>query len=443
MNQVDLILKKRSGDALTAEELGFLIDGYVEGRIPDYQVSAFLMAVYFQGMTPIETATLTRWMRDSGTTLDLSPIRAFKADKHSTGGVGDKVSLVLAPLVASAGVIVPMISGRALGHTGGTLDKLEAIPGFRTDLSLPEIRRQLEEIGVAMVGQTEDLCPADKKIYALRDATATVNSIPLITASILSKKLAEGIDALVLDVKAGEGAIFAEKEKAWELARMLLATAEQFGLKASAVISNMEQPLGWAVGNWLETSEAIATLQGNGPADLRALTLALGAQMLVHGELVESHAHGMDLLKEKLDTGAALDKFLQIVQAQGGDPKVVENPETYPAAKFDLEIKSPTDGYLSEIHARALGALSMQLGAGRAAVESGVDYTSGVVLRKKVREKVAAGEVLAMAFCNDRDRLGAMREPLQSVFSVTEQEPTTPPLIHSLLTAPDQEHAFR
>ncbi|HEX9652558.1 MAG TPA: thymidine phosphorylase, partial [bacterium] len=283
MNPIDIIIKKREGEALSAEELQFLISGYVQDAIPDYQIAAFLMAVYFRNMAPAETATLTRIMRDSGAILDLSDIPGFKIDKHSTGGVGDKVSIILAPLVAAAGLVVPMISGRALAHTGGTLDKLEAIPGFRTNLSIPEIRSLLQKIGVAMVGQTADLAPADKKIYALRDATGTVHAIPLITASILSKKMAEGIDALVLDVKAGSGAIFETKEKAQELARMLVATASQFSLKTVAVITSMEQPLGNAIGNWLETREAIATLGGNGPADLVEVTLTLGAQMLVLG----------------------------------------------------------------------------------------------------------------------------------------------------------------
>ncbi|MFQ5823935.1 MAG: thymidine phosphorylase, partial [bacterium] len=318
MNPIEIITKKRDGGELSSDELKFLIQGYVEGLIPDYQISAFLMAVYFQGMTFEETVTLTEIMRDSGTVLDLTSILGIKVDKHSTGGVGDKVSLILAPLVASAGLVVPMISGRALVHTGGTLDKLEAIPGFRTNLNLTELKKQLEKIGVALIGQSENLCPADQKIYALRDATATVQSIPLITASILSKKLAEGIDALVLDVKAGNGAIFIEKEKAWELARMLVKTANRFNLKSTALITSMEQPLGQAVGNWLETKEAIETLKGQGPADLIDLTLTLGAQMLVLGNCAHNIAQGKSLLLEKLNSGQAFEKFLKLVELQGG-----------------------------------------------------------------------------------------------------------------------------
>ncbi|MFQ5677165.1 MAG: thymidine phosphorylase, partial [bacterium] len=401
MNQVDLIAKKRDGQELNSDELAFLISEYVKDSIPDYQVSAFLMATYFQGMTAKETATLTQLMRDSGTVLDLSAISGFKTDKHSTGGVGDKVSLVLAPLVASAGLIVPMISGRALAHTGGTLDKLEAIPGFRTGLTLREMKQQLEKIGVIMVGQTDDLCPADKKIYALRDATATVNSIPLICASILSKKLAEGIDALVLDVKAGSGAIFETKDKSWELAKKLVDTAQHFDLKTCAILSSMKQPLGNTVGNWLETKEAIETLKGAGPPDLRELTLALSAQMLVQSGIVQTIQSGLSVLNDKLASGDAFEKFLQIVEMQGGDVKIVENSDDYPAAKYSSEIQSDRTGYVSEINSRQIGIISMALGAGRRSVQDQIDYSSGILLRKKVGDRIAAGETLVVAYCND------------------------------------------
>ncbi|MFQ5770389.1 MAG: thymidine phosphorylase, partial [bacterium] len=328
MNPVELITRKRDGDNLNSEELKYLITSYVAGKIPDYQIASFLMAVYFRGMTPEETAALTQIMRDSGAVLNLSEIHGFKVDKHSTGGVGDKVSLILAPLVASAGLVVPMISGRALAHTGGTLDKLESIPGFRTDIHVNKLKTQLEKIGVVMIGQTDALCPADKKIYALRDATGTVHAIPLITASILSKKMAESLDALVLDVKVGNGAIFKEREKAWELARMLVKTAEHFQLKTVALLTSMEQPLGNAVGNWLETKEAIETLKGEGPEDLVEITLILGAQMLVLANLATNLLAGKKLLQTKLENGAALEKFLQIVEMQGGDCAVIEHPAT-------------------------------------------------------------------------------------------------------------------
>ncbi|MFQ5602772.1 MAG: thymidine phosphorylase [bacterium] len=435
MNTIELITKKRDGEALTSEEMEFLITRYVNGDIPDYQISAFLMAVYFQGMTSEETAALTRIMRDSGVVLTHPEITAFKVDKHSTGGVGDKVSLILAPLLASVGLVVPMISGRALAHTGGTLDKLESIPGFRTDLNLSELNRQLQKIGVALVGQTANLCPADKKIYALRDATATVNAIPLITASILSKKMAEGIDALVLDVKAGSGAIFKEKEKAWELARMLVSTADGFDLKASAIITSMLQPLGNAVGNWLETREAVECLRGKGPHDLVQITLVLGAQLLVHSQFVNEMAEGMAILEEKRLNGEAFDTFRQIVQMQGGDVSVIENPDNYPNAVFSHEIKSPVSGYVAAIHSREIGRISMLLGAGRSDMSTAVDYTSGIMLNKKVGDSIAEGEILATAYSNNIERLKSNQQRLEQAFEVQKEQPAPEPLIYSLIDA--------
>ncbi len=435
MNQVDLISKKRDGGELTEEELAFLISGYVDGAIPDYQISALLMAIYFNGMTPRETATLTRLMRDSGIVLAHDNLRGVKADKHSTGGVGDKVSLILAPLVASAGLYVPMISGRALIHTGGTLDKLEAIPGFRTDLSLSEISQQLQSTGVVLVGQTGDLTPADKKIYALRDATGTVNSIPLITASILSKKMAEGIDALVLDVKCGSGAIFREKNQAWELGRMLIATAAEFGLKSSAIITAMSQPLGNAVGNWLETEEAIATLRGHGPDDLLELSLVLSAQMLVLGEKVNNLREGHELLQDKIGSGAAFEKFVEIVEMQGGDTAVVKSPESYPAAAFKQDIKAGREGYVSGIEAREIGNISMALGAGRAAMEDKIDYSSGILLKHKIGARVNKGDVLATALSDDETKLKNGIERLAQAFEITETAPDPQPLILGMIDA--------
>lgn len=435
MNQVKLIEKKRDGRELSSVELEYLITEFVSEKIPPYQMSAFLMAVYFKGMTSNETATLTRLMRDSGDRLELSSIPGFKADKHSTGGVGDKVSLVLAPLVTSAGLIVPMISGRGLAHTGGTLDKLEAIPGFRTNLTLTEIKSQLEKIGVAFVGQTENLCPADKKIYAMRDATATVNSIPLITASILSKKLAEHLDALVLDVKVGSGAIFKDKETAWQLSKMLVKTAQHFDLKTSAMITSMQQPLGNCIGNWLETREAIETLQGNGPSDLLDLTLTLGAEMLKHAKLTQTISQGRAHLQEKIESGAGFDKFLEIVKAQGGQLSVIEKPDSYSTAKHSLEIKSDRGGFVSEIHCREIGVISMDLGSGRKSVEDSVDYASGIVLKKKMGEAVAAGETVAVAHSNSDDLLARNKERLQKAIKISEEKIKPEPLIHGLIDA--------
>ncbi len=423
MNQVDLIARKRDGLALSEDELEFLVSGYVDGRIPDYQISAFLMAVYFQGMTDAEAATLTRLMRDSGIVLDHGGIAGVKADKHSTGGVGDKVSLVLAPLAASAGLVVPMISGRALAHTGGTLDKLEAIPGFQTQLSESAIKKQLVEIGVVLIGQTSELTPADKKIYALRDATATVDSIPLITASILSKKMAEGIDVLVLDVKAGSGAIFKDTEYAWKLAKKLVRTADVFGLKTAAVITNMAQPLGNTIGNWLETREAIETLKGDGPADLKELSVLLTARMLLLGGLARDLDEATNLLEAKLASGAALDKFMEIVERQGGDTAVVEQPERYTKAKCEWTLESPQSGFISKLHCRELGLISMALGAGRKSMQDGIDYTAGIVLHKKVGEPVTQGEPVLTAYSGKEALLQEQQSRLEQTLTVSDNTP--------------------
>jgi pyrimidine-nucleoside phosphorylase len=435
MNQVNLIEKKRAGEALSAEEIEFLMRGYLKDDIPDYQMSALLMAVYFQGMTDDETATWTRLMRDSGAVLDFSAIPGFKADKHSTGGVGDKISLILAPLVASAGLLVPMISGRGLGHTGGTLDKLEAIPGFRTNLTDDQIYLQMKKLGVVLVGQTENLCPADKRLYALRDATATVNSIPLITASILSKKLAEGLDSLVLDVKAGNGAIFADKEKAWELAKKLCRTAGKFGLKTSAVVTNMERPLGLAIGNWLETKEAILTLMGDGPQDVIELSLTLGAKMLQHADLADTLDEGKAILQRKLENGDALLKFREIVAEQGGDVHMVDSPEKYQPANFSIDIKAVKAGYVSRIKTRQLGTVAMRLGAGRKAIHEQIDYTAGILLKKRVGAQVKPNEVLATAFAGSASLLADERGTLDTLFEVGDESPEPEPLILGFIEA--------
>ncbi|MFQ5707328.1 MAG: thymidine phosphorylase [bacterium] len=440
MNLIDLIAKKRDGKALSPEELQYLITGYVNDGIPDYQMSAFLMAVYFQGMTFDESAALTQIMRDSGKVLNLTSIPGVKADKHSTGGVGDKVSLVLAPLLACAGLVVPMISGRALAHTGGTLDKLEAIPGFKTDLDPESLRTQLQDIGVVLIGQTKNLCPADKKMYALRDATATVNSIPLITASILSKKMAEGIDVLVLDVKAGSGAIFDQPERAWALARSLVKTAEKFDLKTAAYITAMEQPLGNAVGNWLETREAIETLKGAGPADLTEVTLTLATKLLVLGGLASDEGEGRIVLENKLHSGEAFERFLKIVEMQGGDCAVVEKPETYPEAKYRVEIAAPTDGLVAAIHARQIGVISMALGAGRETMADGIDYTSGIYLHKKVGDVVRAGDTLAEAFSSDLNLLEKFGNAVLGAFRIAEGPVKPDPLILGYIDFSGEKH---
>ena len=394
MTAHEIIQKKRDGKNLSEEEIRVFVQAYLQGEVADYQMSALLMAIYFQRMSFEETVALTRIMRDSGEVLSWPYLAAAKVDKHSTGGVGDKVSLILAPLVAAAGVYVPMISGRSLGHTGGTLDKLESIPGFKTRLPLSRFKKQVEEIGTCLIGQTEEICPADRRIYSLRDATATVSSIPLICGSILSKKLAEGLDALVLDIKAGNGAIFKEAGAAEELATHLIRTATAFNLRTTALLTDMSQPLGTAVGNWVEVCEAIEVLKGKGPDDTRKVTLALGALMLQVAGKAKDLSSGMNQLQALLDNGAAWEKFLEIVQAQEGDVSFLENPDKYSAPKHRREIKAQADGYITAINAREIGRLCMLLGAGRKTVDGAVDYTAGMLLHKKVGEQVERDEAL-------------------------------------------------
>ncbi len=395
MTFLDLLQKKRDGQALAGAEIEFIISDYLKDRIPDYQMSALLMAIYFQGMNDNETVTLTRLMRDSGVVMDFSHLDGPKVDKHSTGGVGDKVSLILAPLMAAAGIYVPMISGRGLGHTGGTLDKLEAIPGFRTQLSLREFRELTEKIGACLIGQTAEICPADRRLYALRDVTGTVPAMPLICASILSKKLAEGLNALVLDVKVGRGAIFEEAAQAEELALRLIQTGLAFNLKIIAVLTDMSQPLGHAIGNWLEVLEAIEVLQGRGPDDVVQVTLALGAAMLKAAGKVNDWRKGREQLSLLLHNGAAWEKFLQIVRAQGGEIAVLEQPKKYSPPQHREQVLSEQAGFVAGIDARTLGRLSMNLGAGRMQLKQAVDPLAGITLHKKIGDRVERGELLA------------------------------------------------
>lgn len=398
MNAEQIIIKKRDGEELSEQELQFLIKGFMNAEIPDYQIAAFLMAIHFQGMSFAEMFLLTRLMIESGKRLDFSYLDRFTVDKHSTGGVGDKVSLVLAPLVASAGVAVPMISGRGLGHSGGTLDKLEAIPGFRTHLTLSEFVAQVEKIGVAMMGQTDEIVPADRKIYALRDRTGTVPSIPLVVASILSKKIAEGARALVLDVKTGKGAFFTSLERALELARALIAISERFDLRTTAIMTTMDQPLGLAVGNWLEIREAIEILQGQGPKDVVDVTLALGAEMLYQAKVVAKFNSGREKLTQLLQSGNAYEKFLTLVAAQGGDISLVEHPERYQKSQYHRIILSDQSGYIHSIDALKIGLLAMEVGAGRQKMTDHIDYGSGIVLQKKVGDPVYKKDPLAKIF---------------------------------------------
>jgi pyrimidine-nucleoside phosphorylase len=433
MNVVDLITKKREGIELTDRELAFLITGHTSGRIPDYQVAAFCMAVLLRGMTAAETLALTRCMVDSGSVLDFTDLPGPKVDKHSTGGVGDKTSLVLAPLVAACGAFVPMISGRALGFSGGTLDKLESIPGFNVSLTLAEFRSVLEKTGCAMIGQTAEIAPADRKLYALRDVTATVESIPLICASIMSKKLAEGLDALVLDVKTGEGAFMTTFDRASELAQSLVDIGNAMGTKTVALITGMSQPLGLAVGNALEVREAIETLKRQGPRDFTYLCEKLAARMLSVARPLETISQVRLKVAEALNSGRALQKFAEMVEAQGGDPSVVDDSSSLPRAAHQATIEAKATGYLVAVNAKTVGRASMALGAGRETVESKIDPSVGIVLNKKVGDAVNKGEPLCTVYYNQESRFHSVQQPLRNAFQVGSTRVEPPPLIKRMI----------
>jgi pyrimidine-nucleoside phosphorylase len=391
----DLILKKRNGFTFNKAEIDYFIDGYVQGDIPDYQISALLMAIYFQGMNAEETLNLTGAMVNSGDTIDLKAIPGIKVDKHSTGGVGDTTTIVLAPLVAAAGAPVAKLSGRGLGHTGGTLDKLESIPGFKTEMSLDDLVAAVSEIGVAVAGQTGNLVPADKLLYALRDVTATVDSMPLIASSIMSKKLASGADALVLDVKTGDGAFLKDQDSAFELARMMVSIGNGAGRKTVALVTNMDQPLGSAVGNALEVREAILTLKGEGPPDLEELCLQLGSWMLTLAGKCAHPDQGRDLLVKAIASGLALDKFKEMVRQQHGNDSVAEDLSLLPQAGKKVEVTAPSGGFVRRLEAEAIGLAAMTLGAGRETKDSVIDPAVGIVLNKKIGDPVQANEKLA------------------------------------------------
>jgi len=429
MRTVDLIQRKRDGAELAPEEIEFLVDGYTSGEIPDYQMSAFLMAVFYSGMTDREVSRLTECMLRSGETADLSAIPGVKVDKHSTGGVGDKTSLVVAPLAAAAGVVVPMMSGRALGHTGGTLDKLESIPGFRTDLSSGEFQRQLAELGLCFIGQTDQFAPADRKLYALRDVTGTVESIPLIASSIMSKKLAEGVDALVLDVKVGSGAFMKKQVDARRLAQTMVGIARPMDKKVQALITDMSQPLGYAVGNALEVMEASQTLQNAGPADLTKLCLELAARMIFLGKKAASLDEARRLAEEKLVDGSGYKKFKQVVAAQGGNPQALDKFELLPNATGMREVASPRGGYVSSIDAEDIGAASNMIGAGRDKKEDAIDPAVGIILEVKAGEKVDAGSVLCRLYYTKEDRVDEAAEMVEDAFRISAQKPEERELI--------------
>jgi pyrimidine-nucleoside phosphorylase len=430
---VDVIQKKRDGQELSREEIEFFVHGYTAGAIPDYQASAFTMAVFFRGMTATETVALTEAMMRSGEVLDFSDLPGPKVDKHSTGGVGDKTSLILAPLAAACGVYVPMISGRGLGHTGGTLDKLESIPGFRVRLSLAEFRNVLRKSRLGLIGQTPEVAPADRKLYSLRDVTATVESRPLISASIMSKKMAEGIDALVLDVKTGDGAFMKSFADSKALAETMVAIGRGMGKKVAALITDMEQPLGRAVGNALEVAECLETLKGRGPKDLESLSIELAAWMLFLGGITSGVDAARVRVRDALANGSGLRKFREVVELQGGDPRVVDDPTILPRAREVLPLKAERDGRVTRILCRSVGLAGMLLGAGRETVESVIDPAVGLVLHKKVGDLVIQGEPLATLHVNESTRLEEVTAILRDAIHVGAEAPARTPLIHAVL----------
>ena len=428
-----IIAKKRDGLALSREEIAAFVRGATDGSWADYQLSALLMAIYLRGMSPAETALYTEAMMHSGVVADLSSVKWPKADKHSTGGVGDKVSLHLAPMVAACGVAVPMISGRGLGHTGGTLDKLESIPGFRVNLTMAEYRAELETIGLSLIGQTAELAPSDKKLYALRDVTATVECIPLICGSILAKKLAEGIDVLVLDVKFGRGAFMKEKSQARELALALVSVATAMGKPTRAILTAMEQPLGRAVGNALEVAESIECLKGRGPADTMEVTYALAEQMLVLAGVAQTATEARAALALSISSGAALEKFRAMITAQGGDARVVDEPARLPQAKFKVALAAPRAGFVQEVDAMGVALAALRLGAGRVKAADGVDHAVGFSELVKVGEPVAVGATLGVIHANDTDALAAAQVMLAQAIRVGDVAGTTPALIDEVI----------
>ncbi|HHQ1149158.1 TPA: pyrimidine-nucleoside phosphorylase [Listeria innocua] len=432
MRMVDIISKKRDGKALSTEEIQFFIDGYTNGEIPDYQVSALAMAIFFQDMNDQERADLTMAMVGSGDTIDLSAIEGIKVDKHSTGGVGDTTTLVLAPLVAAVGVPVAKMSGRGLGHTGGTIDKLESIEGFHIELDKKDFINLVNRDKVAVIGQSGNLTPADKKMYALRDVTGTVNSIPLIASSIMSKKIAAGADAIVLDVKTGAGAFMKTDEDAENLAHAMVRIGNNVGRNTMAVISDMSQPLGEAIGNALEVKEAIDTLKGQGPEDLTELVLVLGSQMVVLAKQAETLDEARAKLIEVIENGAALEKFKTFLSNQGGDASIVDHPEKLPQAKYQIEVPAKTSGFVSQIVADEIGIAAMILGAGRATKEDEINLAVGLMLRKKVGDQVKEGDSLVTIFADQED-VENVKAKIYENIKIADQA-TAPTLIHKIIT---------
>ena len=433
MLMTDIICKKRDGEALTKEEIGFFVKGYVSGEIPDYQASALCMAIYFRGMNDDEILDLTLAMMNSGETVDLSGIEGIKADKHSTGGVGDKTSLVLCPMAAAAGLKIAKMSGRGLGHTGGTIDKLESFPGFTVEISEERFLENVNRIGISIIGQSKNLVPADKKLYALRDVTGTVPSVPLIVSSIMSKNLAAGGDIIVLDVKCGSGSFMKTKEEAEVLAKQLVRVGKAAGKKTAAVITDMDEPLGNAVGNALEVKEAIAVLKGEKKGDLYELCMTLGSLMLVSAEKAASLEEARKMLEKTISDGSALKKLAEMVEAQGGDGRYVYDTSLLPGAEFTLEVPAPCNGYVKHIEADDIGLASMHLGGGRATKEDTIDLSVGIVINRKVGDHVSEGESIATIHANYRNKAHDAAEAVLRAYEFSEEKTVREPLIKEII----------
>jgi pyrimidine-nucleoside phosphorylase len=433
MNIVELIRKKRNNGTFSKKEILFLLDNYIKNKIPDYQFSALLMAIFFRGMTAEETYLLTDSMLHSGKVINLKNIKGYKIDKHSTGGVGDKTSLILAPIAAAAGIYIPMISGRGLGHTGGTLDKLESIPGFKTDLPLKKFKSVLQKVGAVLIGQTNNIAPADKAIYALRDVTATVESVPLITASIMSKKLAEGIDGLVLDVKVGNGAFMNNMKDANRLTDSLVKTAKDFDKKVVAFITDMNQPLGTHIGNWLEVVECINILRGAVKNDLYELSASLAGAMIYLAEKAESIDKGTKIAKSLVQNGKAYEKFIEIVNAQGGDISLLYHPEKYPRSKYKKRLAAEQSGYVNKINTYEIGMAAVELGAGRKTKEDNIDHKAGIIFKFKTGNKVKRGDIIAELYSDHKEGIKLAEERIGGALSFAVHKPSKIKLIKKVI----------
>ncbi|KYH28235.1 MULTISPECIES: pyrimidine-nucleoside phosphorylase [Clostridium] len=434
MRMYDIIMKKRNGEELTTEEINFFVEGYTNGTIPDYQVSALMMAIYFQKMNKRETADLTTAMVNSGETIDLSAIEGIKVDKHSTGGVGDTTTLILGPMVAAAGVPVAKMSGRGLGHTGGTIDKLESFEGFSVEMPIEKFIKNVNEKKIAIGGQTANLAPADKKLYALRDVTATVDNMSLIAGSIMSKKIASGADAIVLDVKTGSGAFMKTEEDAFELAREMVDIGTHVGRNTIGVVTDMDQPLGFAVGNALEVKEAIETLKGEGPEDLTELCLTLGSHMIVLGGKAKDSDEAREILKDIIKSGKGLAKLKELVEAQGGNAAAVDDPSLLPGASIIKQVAAPKDGYVKSIKADDIGIAALVLGAGRETKESKIDLGVGVIIHKKIGDFVKKGEAIATIYANDEEKRKSSEEILLKAYTIVDEKVEPKKLIKGIVT---------